>query len=55
MKISKLWQHFFSIMPPICARMRTEGVWPKISSNQGIRGNLVYRVPLALTKLDQGI
>ena len=35
-------------MLPIC--VRTERVWPKLSSIQGIRANLVYIVSLLNTK-----
>ena len=37
-------QNIFAIMLPIC--VRTERVWPKLSSIQGIRANLVYIVSL---------
>ena len=33
-------------MLPIC--VRTERVWPKLSSTQGIRANLVYIVSLGI-------
>ena len=35
-------------MLPIC--VRPERVWPKLSSIQGIRANLVYTVSLSATK-----
>ena len=40
----RLWPSQKSWTLPICAR--TEVVWPKMSSFQGIRGNLVYIVSL---------
>ena len=37
-------------MLPIC--VRTERVWPKLSSIQGIRANLVYIVSLVRLQID---
>ena len=38
-------------MLPNC--VRPERVWPKLSSIQGIRANLVYIVSLPVTKLQE--